>query len=78
MSVATTPAHRPSAPASTTASVPCSAKAELEEALSALTSQVGSLDLASEARWVPYAAIRCFEPPVTLALGGAPPRRRHP
>ena len=38
------------------------AKAELEEALSVLTSEVASLELASDARWVPYAAIRCFEP----------------
>ena len=45
------------------------AKAELEEALSVLTSEVASLELASDARWVPYAAIRCFEPPVEVVLG---------
>jgi hypothetical protein len=40
----------------------------LEEALSVLTSEVGALELMGSPRWVPYAAIRCFEPPVTVAL----------
>jgi cytochrome P450 len=44
------------------------ARAELEEALSVLTSEVGALELMGSPRWVPYAAIRCFEPPVTVAL----------
>jgi cytochrome P450 len=45
------------------------AKAELEEALSVLVDQVPVLELRGEARWVPYASIRCFEPPVEVRLG---------
>ena len=44
------------------------AKAELEEALSVLVGAVGRIELLSEPRWVPYAAIRCYEPPVEVAL----------
>lgn len=45
------------------------ARAELEEALGVLTDRVATLELEAEPRWVPYAAIRCFEPPVWVALG---------
>lgn len=48
------------------------AKAELEEALSVLVRRVDRLDLRAEPRWVPYAAIRCFEPPVEVALSERP------
>ena len=44
------------------------ARAELEEALGVLVGTVGSLGLASTPRWVPHAAIRCFEPPVEVLL----------
>ena len=45
------------------------AKAELEEALSVLVREVGLPRAAgAEPRWVPYAAIRCFEPPVEVRL----------
>ncbi len=45
------------------------AKAELEEALSVLVERAPTLDLPGEARWVPFASIRCFEPPVEVVLG---------
>jgi cytochrome P450 len=45
------------------------ARAELEEALSVLVERAPTLELRGEARWVPYASIRCFEPPVTVGLG---------
>jgi len=44
------------------------AKAELEEALAVLVREVSTLELESRPRWVPYAAIRCFEPPVEVRL----------
>ena len=44
------------------------AKAELEEALAVLVRDVASIELLTEPRWVPYAAIRCFEPPVEVRL----------
>ncbi len=44
------------------------ARAEMEEALSVLTARVSALELVGPARWVPFANIRCFEPPVTVAL----------
>lgn len=45
------------------------AKAELEEALAVLVERAPSLELAGDARWVPFASIRCFEPPVEVVLG---------
>ena len=48
------------------------ARAELEEALSVLVGEVGALELVSRPRWVPYAAIRCFEPPVEVRLVAPP------
>ena len=44
------------------------ARAEMEEALSVLTERASALQLEADPRWVPYAAIRCFEPPVWVAL----------
>jgi cytochrome P450 len=45
------------------------AKAELEEALSVLVGHAPTLELQGDAHWVPYASIRCFEPPVEVVLG---------